>query len=447
MVLALQAQTNPDSARDVLLSASSGSTYYQVERSNWSKYVNGKYVGLAHRETRANVSCKGSNAKGVRFSGFFYVLEETLKDMMKSAQGIDSTVAADFTINPDGHMTFAHDEGFPQLRDVPAFPDKPVKSGTRWQAEGYRSVDPKNDGKRTTMAILVDYLLAGEETYHGANVYRIKAKYATRYDKYRKTKKDDPALESATGTHDADILVEKETEAVLLILDRMDETFFYADGSSVRLKGNTAIFTEYPVMMDRGELIAKASDLGNAGTPQENKPAVDAHAATTTAQPATNPSQPQPVAPQAAQQPLDTAKVLADIGEGTDRDSTMKNAFAVEETPQGVRLSVRDLRFEADSDAILPGEAWRLDAIAKALLLVKDGHYLVEGHTASVGKTAGEKTLSVQRAKKIVDELVKRGLRAEQFIYAGYGGTRPVADNATGEGRALNRRVEITIME
>lgn len=447
-LLMLSAQTSPDSTQAVVLSASSGSTYYQVERSNWSKYVNGKYVGLAHRETRANIACKGSSAKGVRFSGFFYVLEETLKDMMKSAQGIDATVASDFTINPDGRMIFAHDEGFPQLRDVPAFPDKPVKIGTRWQAEGHRSVDPKNDGKRTMMTILVDYVLAGEESYHGENVYRIKAKYASRYDKYRKTKTDDPALESATGTHDADILVEKETGAVLLILDRMDETFFYADGSSVRLKGNTAIFTEYPVMMDRSELIAKASDLGNAGTPQENPPpeAAPVAPAAVVVPPAPAPTTATSAAG-AAQKPLDTAKVLADIGESTDRDSAMKNAFAVEETPQGVRLSVRDLRFEADSDAILPGETWRLDAIAKALLLAKDGHYLVEGHTASVGKTAGEKTLSTQRAKKVVDELVKRGLRAEQFIYAGYGGTRPVADNATAEGRALNRRVEITIME
>ena len=67
-------QTGQNSARDrSSLSVSSGSTYYQVERSNWSKYVNGKYVGLTHRETRANVSCKGTriHAKGVRFSGIF----------------------------------------------------------------------------------------------------------------------------------------------------------------------------------------------------------------------------------------------------------------------------------------------------------------------------------------------------------------------------------------
>jgi outer membrane protein OmpA-like peptidoglycan-associated protein len=428
----LGAQSGQNPAEAVSLSVSSRSTYYQVERSNWSKYVNGKYVGLTHRETRANVSCKGQDSRGVRFSGFFYVLEETLKDMMKSAQGIDATVSADFTLAPNGRMTFAEDDGFPQLRDFPSFPDSPVKIGSRWQTEAFRSVDPKNNGRRTTITILVDYLLSGQETYRGENVYRIKAKYATRYDKFRKTKKDDPTLENATGTHDADILVESETGAVLLILDRMDETFFYADGTSVRFKGNTAIFTDYPVLIDRKNLIAKATDIGNAGsTPDNMLPESDRM------------KESEPVPPPAA----DTPKTVTDIGETATKESAENKAFAVEETPQGVRLSVRDLRFEADSDAILPVETWRLDAIAKALTLVKEGHFLVEGHTASVGKTEGEKALSVQRAKKVVDELVKRGLRAEQFIYSGYGGTKPIADNATAEGRAQNRRVEITIME
>jgi outer membrane protein OmpA-like peptidoglycan-associated protein len=47
----------------------------------------------------------------------------------------------------------------------------------------------------------------------------------------------------------------------------------------------------------------------------------------------------------------------------------------------------------------------------------------------------------------MVDELVKRGISADRFIYKGWGGTRPVGDNATNEGRSANRRVEITILE
>jgi outer membrane protein OmpA-like peptidoglycan-associated protein len=71
----------------------------------------------------------------------------------------------------------------------------------------------------------------------------------------------------------------------------------------------------------------------------------------------------------------------------------------------------------------------------------------VEGHTAAVGKPSGEQELSVARAKRIVEELGRRGIPAERFLYKGWGGTRPLSGNETEEGRAANRRVEITILD
>ena len=71
----------------------------------------------------------------------------------------------------------------------------------------------------------------------------------------------------------------------------------------------------------------------------------------------------------------------------------------------------------------------------------------MEGHTASVGRPEGEQTLSEQRAKAIAQALSKRGIQAGKFICKGSGGTKPVADNSTAEGKAKNRRVEITILE
>jgi outer membrane protein OmpA-like peptidoglycan-associated protein len=47
----------------------------------------------------------------------------------------------------------------------------------------------------------------------------------------------------------------------------------------------------------------------------------------------------------------------------------------------------------------------------------------------------------------MVDELVNRGIKASRVIYKGWGGTKPVGDNSNEEGRRLNRRVEITILE
>lgn len=134
---------------------------------------------------------------------------------------------------------------------------------------------------------------------------------------------------------------------------------------------------------------------------------------------------------------------MADLGAFEQAPSGIE----VAPVPEGVRLTVRNLRFAADSDRLLPEERGRLDLLAQALRGVGERTILVEGHTAAVGRPAGELELSVARAKRIVDELSVRGIPADRFLYVGWGGTKPAADNATEEGRARNRRVEITILE
>lgn len=113
---------------------------------------------------------------------------------------------------------------------------------------------------------------------------------------------------------------------------------------------------------------------------------------------------------------------------------------------EGLKLTIYDIRFIADTAQILPEEQSRLDVIADALKLAgPEARFSIDGHTADTGKPSGELVLSVERAKKIASELGKRGIQAERIESVGYGGTRPVAANDTDEGRAKNRRVEITI--
>lgn len=121
----------------------------------------------------------------------------------------------------------------------------------------------------------------------------------------------------------------------------------------------------------------------------------------------------------------------------------------ITDTYKGIQISMQDIKFIADSSEILPEEKERLDAIYENLAqITKDNEFtiLVEGHTASVGKPIGEINLSVERAKTIIDQLVMRGMNRNIFTYKGYGGTIPIGDNTTNEGRAMNRRVEINII-
>ena len=71
----------------------------------------------------------------------------------------------------------------------------------------------------------------------------------------------------------------------------------------------------------------------------------------------------------------------------------------------------------------------------------------LEGHTDTVGSATTNQALSEARAKSVREALVKLGIAPERISTAGYAFNRPVASNATEEGRKLNRRVELLIVD
>jgi len=67
----------------------------------------------------------------------------------------------------------------------------------------------------------------------------------------------------------------------------------------------------------------------------------------------------------------------------------------------------------------------------------------VEGHTDNVGSPGANKTLSEERAKAVVKAITGQGVVVERLSSSGLGQDRPIGDNNTEEGRAMNRRVEL----
>ena len=100
-----------------------------------------------------------------------------------------------------------------------------------------------------------------------------------------------------------------------------------------------------------------------------------------------------------------------------------------------------------DTDVLFATNSAELTAEGRATLdrLVpcwRAGRFEVEGHTDSSGTEAINQPLSERRARAVLDLLVTRGIEASALTARGYGSSRPVADNATPEGRSRNRRVE-----
>jgi len=137
-----------------------------------------------------------------------------------------------------------------------------------------------------------------------------------------------------------------------------------------------------------------------------------------------------------------------------DADKRAKDAMdrlaasigTVKQEPRGMVITLSgSVLFASNKDALLPAAQERLGQVADALKTQDDRKILVEGHTDSQGSAASNQGLSDRRAQAVVSFLVSRGVPADQIRGQGLGPNRPIADNASVEGRANNRRVEIIV--
>ena len=124
----------------------------------------------------------------------------------------------------------------------------------------------------------------------------------------------------------------------------------------------------------------------------------------------------------------------------------------VTETGAGLRVSIpENVLFDFDRAVLRPDAGPRLQALATGIAKVPDLPVRIEGHTDSKGTAAYNQTLSQARAAAVRTWLVAHGAQAGRLVAQGFGATRPVAPNATPDGRddpdgrQKNRRVEVVI--
>ena len=359
-----------------------------TERADYSVYIDGKYAGLTSRETRLYMSeTRLGNEETYLYEGEAFVLQKTRKDGLKAALPIDSILPISFKFipeqdeedieNPYQPQIFDEDSGYPLLRNFPILPETaftPDDIGKTWEGKCTVVVRPKPEKTAVRIPVNAGFKYKGKTILNGQSVHHVEAALGLRYK--HSDMLGDKELMSSEGGRKTDIYLDDINRPVL-IREKIDEEFFYADGKKIKHRGFLLHFYSYTV---RAEI----------------KPNKD---------------------------------------------------FEVAKTKRGTMLRLKNLQFEPDRAVLLKGEEAKLDEIAKILKKSESEFFFVEGHTADVGKPEDEKNLSQERAKTVIEKLVKRGIPAEKFIYQGAGGTKPIAPNGTKEGRAQNRRVEITIID
>lgn len=127
-------------------------------------------------------------------------------------------------------------------------------------------------------------------------------------------------------------------------------------------------------------------------------------------------------------------------------DSTFTKDIPLQPIEINASLVLKNIFFETNSSQLQPQSLIEID---KLLQLMQENTSLkvqINGHTDNVGKPADNLLLSTNRAKSVVEYLVQQGVDNSRLLYKGFGESKPIADNATEDGRALNRRTEFVVV-
>jgi outer membrane protein OmpA-like peptidoglycan-associated protein len=145
---------------------------------------------------------------------------------------------------------------------------------------------------------------------------------------------------------------------------------------------------------------------------------------------------------QAEARAREAERAKAEVDELLSQLSDLK----AKQTERGIVLTMGDVLFAFDKATLSPEAFRNVDKLADFLRKHPNRSVLIEGHTDSVGSDEYNLDLSGKRADAVKNALVAKGVGEERITPKGYGKKYPVASNNTSDGRQLNRRVEVVVL-
>ncbi|KPW47076.1 OmpA family protein [Pseudomonas syringae pv. broussonetiae] len=125
--------------------------------------------------------------------------------------------------------------------------------------------------------------------------------------------------------------------------------------------------------------------------------------------------------------------------------AALKNSLNAKQTERGTLVTFGDVLFDYNKADLKPTAQGDIGKLAAFLQENPDRKVIVEGYTDSTGSASYNQSLSERRANSVRMALVRMGVDPARVVTMGYGKEYPVADNTSNSGRAMNRRVEVTI--
>lgn len=301
-----------------------------------------------------------------------------------------------------GNQDIHQDYYMPLLRQVPRFPNRPVRLGETWKDEAFEVHDFRyyfNIDQSVQIKFTVYYTYAKVKDIDGKRHAEIEIEYHYNHNLSEELQKGKLYPKRLTGSSKQLLLWNIDDGRPLSTQEEFSFLMDLSNGQSWDFNGkrNTAF---------KLKRIQKAKEEVAREIQQEISQMKDE--------------------------------------EGGDQ---MEN-IEVKTEESGITISVENIRFMPNSDELIPAEKQKLKKIGDILKKFPDRDILITGHTALAGTFRDRKELSTQRAMSVARFFTEEGVRRrEQMIVKGLGAQKPVADNSTAEGRARNRRVEITLVD
>ena len=126
-------------------------------------------------------------------------------------------------------------------------------------------------------------------------------------------------------------------------------------------------------------------------------------------------------------------------------DSTYKKDILLQPIETNASIVLNNIFFDVNKFELKPNSQVELDKLVQLLTENPKLKIEISGHTDNVGKPADNLLLSNNRAKAVVKYLVTKNIAIQRLSAKGFGQTKPVADNKTEAGKALNRRTEMKV--
>jgi outer membrane protein OmpA-like peptidoglycan-associated protein len=284
----------------------------------------------------------------------------------------------------------------PVVRNVPVFPEEDIQPGHSWMAPGEEVHDFRRSfgvSQPVRFPIRVQYTYRGTEQRNGKEL----DVFSIEYDVFYRPQ----GLRSSRGL--VPVRISGRSEQTYYWDGAQGQPDSYNESFDFIFQLSSGDYVEY-VGTARGEMLVSA--------PLEREEVAEA--------------------------------IRKDLRELGVEDATV--------TPgeEGVTVNLQNIQFPPNSAVLVDSEMAKLDKIGEMLKKYDRRDILVSGHTARVPgySDADHQELSEARARAVADYLILIGaLRQTQVTSRGMGQRDPLADNSTEQGRRLNRRVEITILE